>query len=105
MAKYIDEIFGEYLLKEPLPEHPVRKKTLWILNSSPHENYLIIFKARAWRASAASQRAQEENPHQKQEDETGSGKGRDGTLSQGSTRSGQRGEGRRVRGRPAQGSG
>lgn len=87
MAKYIDEIFGEYLLKEPLPEHPVRKN----LQHAVHHNVnaVCVFAARTWRASAAAQRAQEENPHQEQKDETGPGKGRDGTLSQGSTSFGQ----------------
>ncbi len=28
MAKYCDEIFGEFLLKEPLPDFPVRRKLL-----------------------------------------------------------------------------
>lgn len=35
MAKYCDEIFGDLLLKEPLPEYPVRGRKLSI-SASKH---------------------------------------------------------------------
>jgi len=38
MAKYCDEIFGDLLLKEPLPEYPV-----WTLHvKCPHMYYTIF---------------------------------------------------------------
>lgn len=40
LAKYCDDIFGDLLLKEPLPEHPVSSQQITKANSG---NYLPLF--------------------------------------------------------------
>ena len=71
LAKYCDEIFGDLLLKEPLPESPVILQQFKLEAFQLKIVCFVEISAGAWRPIAAPKPTQEEDPDQKQKIEAG----------------------------------